>query len=696
MKQLLSINIITEQPIWFSFFCILLGAFYSFILYRKEVKFSETLPWLVKLMAGIRFLLVTILAFLLLSPFIKTLFNKVEKPVIIIAQDNSTSIILNKDSAFYQNEYLQQLNVLKTSLEERYEVKTYSFGDELTEGNQIDYTKKVTDLSNVFSEIENKFYNRNVGAFILASDGIFNQGANPVYNSGIEYPVYTIALGDTSIQKDIVLKEVLHNKLTFLGNKFPLEIATEAFECNTNKTQLTISHNGNVVFSKKYAIDEAYFFKNEKVLFEAKEVGVQHYRISLSTIDGEVSELNNVKDIYIEVLDGRQEILILANAPHPDLKALKLSIESNENYKVSNQLITEFNGNTEAYSLIIIHQLTTQISPALKKCLESKVSVLYILGNQSNMNTFNTLNVGLSITKSGNRFNEILPAIAPNFPLFTLSEKTTESINEMPPVVGSFGDYQIKTNAYVLINQKIGSIETENPLLIFFQENGKKSAVLSAEGIWKWRMQDFLRNQNHAAFNELINKTVQFLSVKEDKSRFRVFNKNNYLENEEILFSSELYNESYELVNEPEISIELSEESGAQYDFMFNSISNTYFLNAGILPQGFYTYKAKVTFGTKNYVQTGKFQIKELLLEANNTIANHQVLQNIAQKFGGKLFYPTEMEALAKAINANKEITSIIYEENVLKELISLKWIFFILLTLLSLEWFLRKRNGAY
>jgi hypothetical protein len=150
MNQLLAINIITELPIWFSVFCILLGVVYAFFLYRKEEKFNETAPWIVKVMAGFRFLIVTILAFLLLSPFVKTLFNKVEKPVIVIAQDNSASILLNKDSVFYQNEYLKKLATLKTSLEVKYEVKTYTFGDNVTEGNQINYSKKITDLSNAF------------------------------------------------------------------------------------------------------------------------------------------------------------------------------------------------------------------------------------------------------------------------------------------------------------------------------------------------------------------------------------------------------------------------------------------------------------------------------------------------------------------------------------------------------------------
>jgi len=239
-------------------------------------------------------------------------------------------------------------------------------------------------------------------------------------------------------------------------------------------------------------------------------------------------------------------------------------------------------------------------------------------------------------------------------------------------------------------------VETDNPLMVFFQDNDKKTAIITAEGFWKWRMQDFLKNKNHNNFDEFINKTVQFLSVKEDKSRFRIVTKNIHFENEEIQFSAELYNQSYELVNDPEITIDITEENGDKYNFIFSRTSNSYILNAGILPSGFYNYKAKVKLSDKELFATGKFQVKRLLLEANNTVANHQLLQNIAQKFGGKMFAPQQIDNLLKAINDNSNITSIIYEENDLKELISLKWIFFTLISLLSLEWFFRKRNGAY
>jgi len=693
---LLSIQIITEQAIWLSAFCILLGCVYAFVLYNKEDRFSDLNPWLKRSLAALRMLLVSILAFFLLSPFIKTVFNKVEKPVIIIAQDNSGSILLNKDSTFYKTTYLQQLDQLESNLSKDFEVKRYAFGEKIEEGNDVDYTSKVSNFSNLFDEVENKFYGRNVGALILASDGIINEGNNPLYGYKTEFPLYTIALGDTSKQKDVMLKEVNHNKITFLGNQFPLEIYTKSQACSGEKTQLTVSHNGSQLFTKQLQINGADQAFNETVLLKAKNVGVQHYRITLSVIDGEISTRNNIRDIYIEVLDGRQNVLVLVNSPHPDVKAIKQSVETNENYKVTTALFNEFDGDVEPYSLVIVHQIPEKLPSYFSRITESDISLWYILGNQTSVQQFNKMKLGLEITNSRNKYNEVLPVVAPNFPLFTLSEVATRVMDVAPPLSAPFGTYKMKTSGYALLNQKIGSVATENPLFVFYQNATKKVGVLVGEGIWKWRMHEFLKEKTQQGTNEIINKTVQFLAVKEDKSKFRILTKNNFLENEEVLLNAELYNDSYELVNKPEVSISISDKENNNYDFVFSRNSTAYFLNSGMLPVGFYNYKAKVTLGNKEYLEQGQFQINELLLEANNTVANHQLLYNLSEKFGGKLFYPSSINSVVEEIKENTNITSIIYEEKDLKELINLKWIFFILLFLLSLEWFLRKRNGAY
>lgn len=694
--MLLSINIETEQPIWLVTVCLLLGFLYAYFLYKKDARFDEVKPLIKKTMFGARFVLIALLSFLLLSPFIQTLFNKTEKPIIIFAQDNSASILMNKDSAFYTTTYQTKIDEFINKLAENFQVRKFTFGEELKDENTIDFSEKITNLSAVFEQIESKFYNQNVGAVILASDGIYNQGVNPAYQTNSSmYSVYSLALGDTAVKRDVVLKEVNHNKITFLKNQFPFEVFGLAKKAKGQKTRLKITHNNTILYSKDYLIENDNYSILETILLDAKQVGTQQYRIELQSIDGETTLSNNVKDVFVEVLDGRQRVLILAHAPHPDIKALKQSIESNENYQVTNQLINEFDGNTKPYSLVILHQVAEN-NVALKSIAESSLSVWYIVGAQSNESVFNQINLGIKVNKSRGVFNDILPKVDTQFPLFTLSEQTQNTIKNFPPLLGFFGEYELKNNGYQLLNQKIGSVETNNPLFVFFQQNDKKNAVLFGEGIWKWRMQEFLMNKNNDATNELINKAVQFLSVKDDKSKFRIIYDNSYHENEELIIKAELYNDSYELINDPEVKLTVENSENKKFNFLFNKTTKAYFLNAGLLPPGAYQFVAETVYGEKKYTQKGKFQVLPLVLEANNTTADFQVLSNIAQKHGGKMFLPSQLDELAAEIEQNKNISSIIYEDQSIKDLINLKWIFFILLILLTLEWFLRKQQGAY
>ena len=336
-------SIILDYPIWFIFFCLLAGAIYSFILYRNEKKFDEVPAWIKRLMMFFRFVALTIIAFFLLSPLIKTISREVEKPIIIIAQDNSESIIIGKDSSFYRNEYPKLLNELLAEISDKYDTSFYSFGDKIGQGMKIDFSEKQTDMSAMFDEIETRFSNRNVGAIILASDGLYNKGLNPVFSSDkLKIPVYTIALGDTSVKKDILIKNVAHNRYAYLGNSFPFEIVVQAKQCKDKNATLTVSKEGLTLFSQKIDFKNNSFITTVPVQLDAKKTGLQRYRVALTTLEGEISFTNNVQDIFIEVLDGRQKILILANSPHPDIAAIKESILDNDNYEVESYLLSDF------------------------------------------------------------------------------------------------------------------------------------------------------------------------------------------------------------------------------------------------------------------------------------------------------------------------------------------------------------------
>jgi hypothetical protein len=205
-----------------------------------------------------------------------------------------------------------------------------------------------------------------------------------------------------------------------------------------------------------------------------------------------------------------------------------------------------------------------------------------------------------------------------------------------------------------------------------------------------------LENGNHEVFNGLIGKMVQYLATKEDKRLFRVYAKDRYNEDQNILIEAEFYNKSLELINEPEVSILIKNSEGAEFPFTFSQAQNSYILDAGRLPVGDYTYVARTSLNGESFSASGEFVVTALLMEAINTTADHQLLYAMSQSTGGELVYPQELSKLAEMIKSKKEITPIMYSTKQLSELINMKWIFFLFLALLSIEWFVRKYNGAY
>lgn len=693
-------NLITEEPTWYLILCILIGAGYAGGLYFRSSLLDSVHIGVKGLMAAARFVLVSLLCFLLMKPLLTTLFREVEKPLVILAQDNSESVMIGRDSAFYKAEYPKQVQDLAIALQADYDVVTYSFGDLVEEGLSFDFSKKQTDLAALLEELYDRYSNRNIGAVVVASDGIVNKGKNPLYTERLlKAPVYAIGLGDTAIKRDLLINQVAHNRLAYLGNRFPLEITVDASRFRGKESVLTVEQGGEVLFEEMVKVDRDRFTAKFPVLLDAEKIGIQKYTVRLKELEREVSYVNNQQSIYIDVLDGRQKILILADVPHPDVAALRESIEKNENYEVEARLVDDFDGTLAEYNLVVLFQLpsrTNQAQELLKQLKQQQMPVLYVLGQKTYLNRFNDEFAGLNIRTNIGRSNESQAVVREEFDLFNLSEETKVALLRFPPLKAPFGAYRSSTAAQTLLVQKIGLVETEQPLMLFQSGNERKTGIIAGEGLWRWKLHDYLEHGDHQIFDELIGKTVQYLSVKDDKSYFRVFSKNNFLENESITFDAELYNESYELVNDALVELIITDQEGKEFPFRFSPTSKAYRLDAGLLPPGEYNYVARTTYSKKELTETGVLTVSPVMVEAVNTTADHQLLYNLASKNGGALLYPSELASLPEQLKARGDIKPVSYSQRQLRDLINLKWVFFVLLGLLSLEWFLRKRNGAY
>jgi hypothetical protein len=691
------VGIVTDYPVWFLFLCLVTGGLFAFFLYFRTRK-NDIAPWLIGVMSALRFFSVSILAFLLLSPLIRKNTEIIEKPLILVAQDNSRSIALGKDSIFYKIEYPDLINQMVKKLEKKYDVVVTSFGEKVTGSLLTSFNQKTTDISEVFTDFYTRYTNRNVGAMILLTDGLYNKGSNPVYISkNMSFPIYTVALGDTLMHKDLILKNIIYNRTAFLGDKFPVEIQVEANQCNGNSTEVSIYKGSQLIDKRKITFSGNKAFQKITMILEAKEKGVHHYSILMTPVEKEINLQNNRFDLFVDVIDTRQKIAVLYGSPHPDITAIRQALEGLQKYEITLKKISEFTDFPEKYDLVILYQLPSlsEINN-LKGFLSAKTALLFIIGTQTDLNSFNSLKTGMQITTSRNSFAESLPSLNPDFSLFTTDKSLTAAVADFPPLFCPFGTYQYSPVSEVLFYQKIGNVISKMPQILFVDNGGKKCGIITGENLWKWRLANYLQKANHQQFDELINKIVQYLTVKEDRSLFRVKCRDRFQENEMVGFDAGVYNESYEMINQQDVNLTITDEQNKSYPFVFSKTDKAYFLNAGTFPVGKYTYAASVKTGKNLFQKNGSFIVAPLNLETTNTVADHNLLYRLAKEHNGEMFYPKNLDALIGKINGREDIKPVIYNKKQFTDLTGNLWVFLIILSLLAAEWFLRKRSGIY
>ncbi|MFN3445569.1 MAG: hypothetical protein ACK44D_07505, partial [Bacteroidia bacterium] len=253
---------LTEYPWWLGIIGALLAFIATWFLYRNnpigvEGKRAKQLLWLLH---ALRFSVLFVLMILLLGPLVKLITTQTQKPVVIFAVDNSQSVTLGNDSTQLKQALNKQFELLQNELGNDYDVVPYLVGKESKQTSSLDFKDKETNLNQLFITLKNTYDGDNLGAVVLASDGLYNKGENPLQTaSELKAPVFTIGLGDTVQRKDVLIKNVRTNQLVFKGNSFPLQIDVAAFAAAGQSTQITVTQNGKPTYKQQLVLSNNYF-----------------------------------------------------------------------------------------------------------------------------------------------------------------------------------------------------------------------------------------------------------------------------------------------------------------------------------------------------------------------------------------------------------------------------------------------------
>ena len=204
-------------------------------------------------------------------------------------------------------------------------------------------------------------------------------------------------------------------------------------------------------------------------------------------------------------------------------------------------------------------------------------------------------------------------------------------------------------------------------------------------------------SNNAHLFDQIILKSIQYLSVQSDKRKFMFNPISPFFQSGDLIqFTSESYNDIYEPIAGNRITLKVFQKKGGAasiFNFIGSDTNKT--LNIGTLEKGIYYYEAVSVSNGKSLSSNGQFIIKDAQLERTTFTANHDLLKDLADHTGGQFYHKNELELLIRDLK-NSSAKSIIHSLQDFTKLIDLRWLLFVILGLFSLEWFFRKYLGSY
>lgn len=680
------------SPLYFVV-CLALGIGYAWVLYTAKYSWGKTMN---RVLFGLRAVLATSLFVLLLGPVLRQTTNLFEKPSIVVLVDNSRSVRESGDTA----RILTALERVADAVRKSNRDVEWSSLEGPTQTIRFDGSS--SDLSGALKHVTNRFEGKNLAGIVLVSDGIYNNGISPLYQP-LRVPVYTVGVGDTVQRADLVLRNVAYNRVVYQGNKFPIRAEVNVIGLPNVDVNVSVRQQDVVVAQQTKNSGNRPLLDFDFQLDAARQ-GMQRLEIRVTRHARETNAENNRGSAFVEVVEGKKKIVVLAASPHPDIKAFRTVIEKNPNYEFLIHMpgvkeLQPVNLDAREIDLLIAHQSPDNLgrtTALLTGLLRAKVPTFLVVGSQTQLKALSTAGVPLTFDPSAQR-DEVQPVLNPNFQDFGFSPELASVIARYPPVSVPFGKVTVPPSTRSIFFQQIGNVVTDRPMLFTLDRDGHKVGVLIGDGMWKWRLNEYQESGNTTSFDEWLSKTIQYLSTRDDRRRFRAFPiQQEFSSDGPVIIESQAYNELFEPIFGQPVDLEITGELGKpmQYHYVTGPGAGSRYRIGG-LHEGIYRFRASTELGGKREVATGEFLVREQNMESRNLTADFGFLRKLAESTEGTFYKEDALDKLAADLT-QQPAASTIHTEETFNPLINLKLVFFLLVLLVSAEWFLRKFSGAY
>lgn len=634
-------------------------------------------------LALLRFAVYFGILLLLINPKIIQHNYEIQKTPLALVMDNSSSInYLNADETARQ--VFEKLNTNK-DLKDKFEIQTYRFDSEFETDADFTFKGTQTNIEQVAKNLKSIHKNKRF-PIVLLSDGNQTVGSDYVYGFPVKTNVFPVILGDTTTFMDLKINQINVNKYAFHKNKFPVEVFLSYSGTATTAANFTIKQGNTTVHQEKVSFGPNKRTAILNLLLPANSVGVQIYQANVSSSLQEKNTYNNSKKFAVEVIDQKSEVAIISAINHPDISALRRSIEQNSQRNVT--LLQPNATDLTKYNVLILYQPNATFKTVFDTNKNLQLPTWIITGTQTDYSFLNQQQKDLAF-KMSNQSEEFTATFDANFNLFSIDNVGFESF---PPLNNLFGNVTVNGATTTLLGSKIRAIDAASPLLTFNNQS-PRTAYLMGENIWRWRMQTNIKKESFEAFDLFVDKIIQYLATTNSRKSLVVEHESFYNSGDALVISAQYFNKNYEFDEKARLTIAVKNtktNKSKNYDLLKSS--NSFSADLAGLLAGKYSFVVKEL--NSNTAYSSSFELLDFDIEQQFVNPNVSQLNQLATQTKGVSFMPNQLDKLIELLKNNTDYTAVEKEITTKKPLIDNIFVLILIALFLAVEWFLRKYNG--
>jgi hypothetical protein len=703
---------------FFIFFSAVVAVALAIFAYRHTV---PVVPQAKRyLLVGLRSLVLFFLLLLFLEPILRLVRMERKSPTIAILADDSKSMSLmdrtgNRSEiarAILKSKGIQRLSDLGGI-----ELFGISSGlSPITTPDSLQFSGGVTDISTALRDVQKKSEDENIQAVVLVTDGEYNLGENPVREAErFGMPIYTVGVGDSSEQKDVLVTKVITNEIAYTESRIPMDVTVKSSGFNGERVEVSLSEGGKRIAQQFLTLKEGTWEYPVKFFFEPKEEGTRKYTVTVSKLEGELAEANNSKSVFVKVLKSKMRVLLIAGAPSPDVAFIRRALTEDKNVDLKvliQKSATEFYEGafspsvvTDVDCFLLVGFPLSDSRDDVLRALQLEIQqrnrpLLFIMSKDVDLTKLRALESTLPVTVGPRGASEILvslqvPQKEQVNPIMNLNG-SPGLWDALPPIYKTETVFRAKPEAEILGLEKVRGVSLNEPLLLCRSVAGAKSVAVLGYGIWRWKLLTQTVDPPRDVLQLFIGNAVRWLTTREESKPISIAPaKEVFTGGEPVEFNAQVYDKTYRPIEDAEVKVAVRKGNETQ-ETMLNPIGNgLYGGRLDGLGEGEYQFSGTASLsGQQLGEEKGKFSIGAQEIEFQQTRMNKPLLEQLAYQSGGKYFDSQDVSQLPDDIRRTAKLTPKEATHASEFEMWSLTPILILIILLFGAEWFLRKQAG--